>query len=128
MRLRCYHAFRTVLAKESKEKMGSSAYIKELNDETFDMETARGVVLVDFYADWCGPCRMLAPIVEELAAEMSGKITVAKVDTDQAIQTATKFEVTSIPTLILFKNGSVFKRVVGLRDLDTLRKMVSDAL
>lgn len=108
--------------------MAASELIKNLNDETFEQGIASGVVLVDFYADWCGPCRMLAPVVEELAQEMTEKVTVAKVDTDQAINVAGKFEVTSIPTLILFKDGQIVKRVVGLKDLDALRKMVNEAL
>lgn len=108
--------------------MAASDLIKNLNDETFEQGISSGVVLVDFYADWCGPCRMLTPVVEELAQEMTEKITVAKVDTDQAVNTAGKFEVTSIPTLILFKDGQIVKRVVGLKDLDALRKMVNEAL
>ena len=86
------------------EKMTASHLIKQLGDDNFEEGVAAGVVLVDFYADWCGPCRMLTPIVEELAQEMSGKVTVAKVDTDKAVTVAAKFEVTSIPTLILFKD------------------------
>lgn len=108
--------------------MANSDLIKQFNDDNFDQGVAHGVVLIDFYADWCGPCRMLAPIVEELAQEMSGKMTVAKVDTDQSVSVAARFEVTSIPTLILFKDGQVVKRVVGLKDLDSLRKMVNDVL
>jgi thioredoxin 1 len=102
--------------------------IKHLNDANFDNEIKNGVVLVDFHAEWCGPCRMLAPIVEQLANEMAGKVTVAKVDTDQAQEVASKYEVTSIPTLILFKNGQLMKKSVGLKDLDTLRSMVNSAL
>lgn len=108
--------------------MAHSDVIKQFNDDNFDKGISQGVVLVDFYADWCGPCRMLAPIVEELAQEMSGKMVVAKVDTDQSVSVAAKYEVTSIPTLILFKNGQVAKRVVGLKDLDALRRMVSEVL
>jgi len=107
--------------------MGSAdELIKHLTDETFEEGTAKGLVLIDFYADWCGPCRMLAPIIEELAQEMVGKVLVAKVDTDQALNTAAKFEVTSIPTLIFFKEGTPVKRVVGLKDLEALRKMVNE--
>ena len=102
--------------------------IKHLSDKNFEEGIAQGVVLVDFYADWCGPCRMIAPIVEELAQEMAGKVTVAKVDTDNATNVATKYEVTSIPTLILFKDGQVVNTVVGLKDLDGLRKMVNEVL
>ncbi|MFZ0565674.1 MAG: thioredoxin [Chlamydiales bacterium] len=108
--------------------MAASDLIKPLNEENFDEGVSEGVVLVDFYADWCGPCRMLTPVVEDLAQEMAGKIVVAKVDTDQSVNVAAKFEVTSIPTLILFKNGEVAKRVVGLKDLDDLRKMVNEVL
>ena len=107
--------------------MASDA-IKILNDENFEAGVAQGVVLVDFYADWCGPCRMLTPVVEELAKEMAGKASVVKVDTDQSVNTAAKHEVTSIPTLILFKDGQVVKRVVGLKDLDSLRTMVNEVL
>lgn len=108
--------------------MAASNLIKQLNDDNFDDNVASGAVLVDFYADWCGPCRMLTPVVEELAQEMSGKLIVAKVDTDQSVNVASKFEVTSIPTLILFKDGQVVKRVVGLKDLDALRKIVTEAI
>ena len=108
--------------------MASSDVIKHFSDDNFDDGVSQGVVLVDFYADWCNPCRMLAPVVEELAQEMSGKMVVAKVDTDQSVNVAAKFEVTSIPTLILFKDGEVVKRVVGLKDLDALRKMVTEVL
>lgn len=108
--------------------MAASEFIKHLTDENFDDGIAQGVVLVDFYADWCGPCRMLTPIIEELAREMSGQIVVAKVDTDKAIEVASNFEITSIPTILLFKEGVVVKKVVGLKDLDSLRKMVREAL
>ncbi|MCP5469650.1 MAG: thioredoxin [Chlamydiales bacterium] len=108
--------------------MAASHLIKQLTDENFEEGVSSGIVLVDFYADWCGPCRMLAPIVEELAQEMSGKITVAKVDTDQSVNVAAKFEVTSIPTIIIFKGGALVKRVVGLKDLDTLRNMINELL
>jgi thioredoxin 1 len=102
--------------------------IKKLTDETFGEAIKQGIVLVDFYADWCGPCRMLTPIIESLAKEMAGQIVVAKVDTDGAVNVATQFDVTSIPTVILFKNGQPIKRVVGLKDIDFFRNMVKSAL
>jgi len=107
--------------------MAKSELIKKLDEENFKQGVSQGIVLVDFYADWCGPCRMLEPVVEELAQEMAGKITVAKLDTDRSVAIAAEYEVTSIPTLIVFKNGQPVKRVVGLKDLDALRKLVTDA-
>jgi thioredoxin 1 len=106
--------------------MSASELIKQLSDKNFKEGISQGVVLVDFYADWCGPCRMLAPVVEELAKEMSGKITVAKLNTDQSVATAAEYEITSIPTIIIFKDGQLKKRIVGLKDLDTLKKSVSE--
>jgi thioredoxin 1 len=105
-----------------------AGHILHLDDNNFQATVGSGVTLVDFYADWCGPCRMVAPIVEELAQEYSGKAKVAKIDIDTAQVTATNLQVTSIPTIIVFKNGAEFKRIVGVRDKKTLSEMVSSAL
>lgn len=102
--------------------------VKHLDDENFSSQIASGVTLVDFYADWCGPCRMIAPIVEKLAVTFSGSAHIAKVDVDKAQNVASQFQVTSIPTLILFKNGQEIERVVGLRDQQTLEGLVRAAL
>ena len=102
--------------------------VKYLNDENFNSEIANGVTLVDFYADWCGPCRMIAPIIEELATELNGKASIAKLDIENAQQTTSSFHVTSIPTIILFKNGQEVKRIVGLKDKETLKSMVESLL
>lgn len=77
--------------------------------------------VVDFYASWCGPCRMLAPVLEELSGEFAGKVNVAKVDVDSEQELAMQFGVQSIPTLIFFKNGEAVDRVVGLASAQALR-------
>ena len=77
-------------------------------------------VLVDFYADWCGPCKMMAPVVEELAEELNGVAKVGKVNVDNNQDLAMQFNVMSIPTLIIFKNGEVVKRFVGVTDKQDL--------
>jgi thioredoxin 1 len=102
--------------------------IKYLNDENFQEIISKGVTLVDFYADWCGPCRMIAPIIEELAEDLKGKATIAKLDIESAQATTANFQVTSIPTIILFKDGKEVKRIVGLRDKDALKSLITAEL
>jgi thioredoxin 1 len=98
--------------------------IAHLTDENFQQTIEKGVTLVDFYATWCGPCRMIAPILEQLLGKVQGKAHVAKLDIDQAQQTTTSLQITSVPTLILFKDGKEVKRVVGVKDLDYLLNLV----
>ncbi len=95
-----------------------------LTDENFQQTIAKGVTLVDFHATWCGPCRMIAPIVEQLGGKLEAKARVAKLDIDQAQQTTATLQITSVPTLILFKDGKEVKRVVGVKDLDYLLNLV----
>lgn len=102
--------------------------IQKIDDETFSKATSHGVVLVDFFADWCGPCRMLEPIIHALAEELSSKMSFVKVDVDQSPKVVTSLQITSIPTLIVFKNGKEVHRVVGLKDLETLKKLLTQAL
>lgn len=102
--------------------------MKYLNDDNFDSTIANGVTLVDFYADWCGPCRRIAPVIEELAREMNGKATIAKLDIEKAQSTTATWQVMSIPTLILFKNGKEMKRIVGLTDKENLKQLILSAL
>lgn len=100
---------------------------KILDDSNFENTIAKGVTLVDFYADWCGPCRMIAPIMEELTVEYEGKAIIAKLDVDKAQVSASKYNVTSIPTVILFIDGQEAKRVVGVRDKKTFQTMLNAA-
>jgi len=87
----------------------------QVTDETFDAEIVNSTIpaLVDFWAEWCGPCRMIAPSVEELAKAYSGKIKVAKMDVDKNRQTPARFGIRNIPTLILFKGGKVANTIIG---------------
>lgn len=102
--------------------------IEHLTGIDFKEKTANGVTLVDFFATWCGPCRMLSPIVEDIAAESDGSYSVYKVDIDEAQDIAMDFGIMSVPTLIVFKNGAEAARMVGVQPkaaiLDTVRKLV----
>ena len=81
-------------------------------------------VLVDFWAEWCGPCKMITPIVEELAQEYAGKVKIAKVNVEEAAQTATNYGIMSIPTLMFFQNGKVAEQIVGVVSKDALKTKI----
>jgi thioredoxin 1 len=95
----------------------ANANVLQLNDSNFDSEINKGAtpVLVDFWAPWCGPCRMIAPILDKIADAHVGQAVVAKVNVDEAPGVASRFRVSSIPTLLFFKNGEVSEQVVGLQ-------------
>jgi thioredoxin 1 len=85
-------------------------------------------VLVDFWAEWCGPCRMVGPIVEQLAQSLQGKVNVSKLNVDQNQEIAMKYNIQSIPSLVLFKNGNEVARIVGLSPKEKYEKFVNNAL
>jgi thioredoxin 1 len=101
-----------------------------VTDSTFDEIVLKSTspVLVDFWATWCRPCQMVAPILEELTQEYAGKLTIAKLDVDQNQQTAQKYHVMSIPTMIVFKNGQPTTNIVGFKPKDQLKKELDAAL
>ncbi|MBL8877965.1 MAG: thioredoxin [Phycisphaerales bacterium] len=99
-------------------------------DDTFDSQVLQSpeLVVVDFWAEWCGPCMMLGPVIDELASEYAGKVRIGKVDIDKAPQVARKYDVTNIPTVMFFKNGNVVQRVLGTRPKKDYKAMIDTAL
>lgn len=96
----------------------------KLSKENFEKEIKDGVVLVDFFATWCGPCKMISPIISEIAEEFKGIIKVGKVNTDEENDLAIKYQIVNIPTLILFKNGNPINTIVGLHSKDEIAEMI----
>ncbi|MDX1806440.1 MAG: thioredoxin [Paenisporosarcina sp.] len=94
-------------------------------DQSFSSEISDGLVLVDFWAPWCGPCKMIAPVLEELDAEMSETVKIVKIDVDVNQETASNFGIMSIPTLVLFKDGQPVDKVVGFNPKEALVNLVN---
>jgi thioredoxin 1 len=100
----------------------------QLTDDNFEKEVLQAAepVLVDFWAPWCGPCRMLTPIVEELAGEYEGKVKVAKLNTDDNPNAATRFNISAIPTILFFKGGKVEHQLVGVHSKADIKKTLDE--
>ena len=108
----------------------ASQNVKEFTDGNFDLEVLKSdkPVLVDFWAEWCMPCRMLTPTIDAVAEEFAGKVKVGKVDTDANRNTAIKYNINAIPTVMLFRNGEVKKKFVGLTNKDDLTRAVNEVV
>jgi thioredoxin 1 len=104
--------------------------IFEVTDESFDSEIINSDIpaMVDFWAEWCGPCKMVGPVVEELAGEYKGKIKIAKMDVDHNRQTPAKFGIRNIPTLILFKGGEVINTIIGAQSKSAIEEELNKLL
>jgi thioredoxin 1 len=102
----------------------ASEKVKTFTDSNFDDETKQGVVLVDFWAEWCGPCRRLAPTVDALATEFDGRATVAKMNVDENPNVPGRYAIRGIPTLLVFKDGQLAETIVGLAAKEDIAKML----
>jgi thioredoxin 1 len=102
----------------------------DVSDAQWDQEILKSdlPVLVDFWAPWCGPCRMVSPIVEELADEYNGKVAFYKLNTDDNVNTASKYGIRSIPTLLVFKGGEIVDQLIGFRPKSDLKRSIDKAL
>ena len=106
----------------------ASANVMEFTDANFDMEVIRSEkpVLVDFWAEWCQPCRMLSPTIDAVADEYAGQVKVGKVDTDSNREISFKYGISAIPTVILFKGGEVRKKFIGLTSKDDIARAIGE--
>ena len=100
--------------------------VTELTDQTFDEKTNNGVTFTDFWATWCGPCRMQSPVIEQLAEEMGDKVFFSKVDVDANQETAAKFGIMSIPTMLIKKDGQVVDTIVGYHTKEQLQNKLEE--
>jgi thioredoxin 1 len=99
--------------------------VNHISDATFQSETEAGTVLVDFWAPWCGPCKMIAPILDELSAELGDTAKIVKINVDDNPESAAKYNVMSIPTLLVFKDGQVVDQLVGLQSKEKLKAVIA---
>lgn len=106
----------------------ASDKVKTFTDSNFDQETKQGVVLIDFWAEWCGPCRRLAPAVDALASEYEGRATVGKLNVDENPSVPGRFMIRGIPTMLLFKNGQLADQIVGLVPKEDIARMIDKHL
>lgn len=102
--------------------------VLHLTEDTFDQAVEQGVALVDFWANWCGPCKMLAPTIEELGQHYEGKAVIAKVDVDEQPGLAQRYGVMSIPTVLLMKDGAELDRLVGFRPIEAYTQALDEVL
>lgn len=98
--------------------------MKQITEKDFDNEVKEGVVLVDFSASWCGPCKMLAPVLEELSGDVASQAKIFKVDIDDSAQLASDFKIASVPTMIVFKDGTPVDKMIGFNPKEAVKEML----
>ncbi len=103
-------------------------HIKTITDASFDADVSKGVVLVDFWASWCPPCVKLGPVMHSLADKFAGRVTIGKVNVDDQRQKASQFGINSIPTIMIYKDGRMVERIVGLQSEETLTRLIEKHL
>lgn len=108
-------------------EVANSPKVKVLTDKNFSHQVRNGVILVDFWASWCMPCKMMAPVINEVAESVNGNAFVAKLDVDQNRSVAAKYKIRNIPTMILFRNGKEINRFVGAKSKDFLVKQINQS-
>lgn len=101
--------------------------VKQISDATFNNEVEAGIVLVDFWAPWCGPCKIIAPILDELSAEIGDAAKIVKINVDDNPESASKYNVMSIPTLLVFKDGQLVDQLVGVQSKEKLKAVIEKA-
>jgi thioredoxin 1 len=101
--------------------------LEAVDERSFADVIAKGTVLVDFSAEWCGPCRMLAPVLVELATQFEGRVKIVQVNVDESQSIAMQYDISSVPTLLLFKDGQLKERIVGLRDVSSLARLLEES-
>ncbi len=108
----------------------ASDKVVQITDDNFDEQVIKkkGLILVDFWAEWCGPCRMVAPILDELAEEYEGQVTIAKLNVDENRQSSTRFNIRSIPTLLFFKDGAQVEQIIGASSKSAIKAKVQQHL
>lgn len=102
--------------------------MKIVGNDEFKNEIESGITVVDFFATWCGPCKMLAPVLEGLASEMEGKAKFIKVDIDQSLELANQFQISSVPTMVIFKNGEKINQLVGFLPKEKIQEVINSVI
>lgn len=124
--LHLYHrGYNGIVSKREKERLLMTV---TLTDKNFQEGISEGLVFVDFWAEWCGPCRMLSPVLEELAEELDGKVTIAKLNIEENRDTASEFGIMSIPTMILFEDGKPVEKVMGFQPKAALKQYLESKI